>query len=148
MNSRYLERNRMADDNRLNFGATAPLPPFSSIIDSLDLKPKQTGSLGLKLFIPGFENAFRVNIDDTVRIGRKDLGGDSPDIDLTPIHGLELGISRIHASVVAIEGQYYIKDMGSTNGTFVNEQRLVPYQMFPLRSGDKLRLGNLSVSVW
>ena len=148
MNARYLERNRMPDNNRPNFGETAPLSPFSSIIDSLDLKPKQTGSLGIKLFIPNFDHPVRIGIDDNVSIGRKDVTGENPDIDLNPINAIEFGVSRIHACVVAIEGSYFIKDMGSTNGTFVNHQQLNPYQMYPIRSGDKLRLGNLFVSVW
>ena len=57
---------------------------------------------------------------------------------------LDSGISRHHA-VVSLQGpNYIIKDLGSTNGTFVNEQRLVaPRAIKPgdiILLGDKVRL--------
>ena len=40
------------------------------------------------------------------------------------------------------EGQgYSIVDLGSTNGTFVNEQKLTPQAARSLRSGDRIRIG-------
>ena len=129
-------------------GDTLPLSSYTSIIDSLDLKPKKTGTLGLKLYFPSMENHVTVSIDSSFSIGRKHPDNqENPDIDLLHYGAVECGISRIHAVVVGIEGQYYIKDMGSTNGTFVNHQRIPPFQMYPLRSDDHLRLGHMVVGV-
>src|SRR5689334_18933557 len=41
---------------------------------------------------------------------------------------------------------YALTDLGSTNGTFVNEQLLTPRVARPLRSGDVIRIGGTSFS--
>jgi pSer/pThr/pTyr-binding forkhead associated (FHA) protein len=47
--------------------------------------------------------------------------------------------SQQHARVFSRNGAWYVEDLGSTNGTFVNEQRLAaPAQLTP---GDKIRIG-------
>jgi two-component system, cell cycle response regulator len=49
-------------------------------------------------------------------------------------------VSRYHAKIVRGEdGEYTVTDLGSTNGTFVNNQRK---QGGALRDGDYLRIGN------
>ncbi len=49
------------------------------------------------------------------------------------------GVSRKHAKVVRLpERQFMLKDLGSTNGTFVNDKRV---GAIPLRDGDRIRLG-------
>ena len=48
-------------------------------------------------------------------------------------------ISRRHARITFQGGIYSIEDLGSTNGTFVNEQRV--YQPTPLASGDDVDFG-------
>jgi diguanylate cyclase (GGDEF)-like protein len=48
-------------------------------------------------------------------------------------------ISRQHAKVVAGFGETMISDLGSTNGTYVND---APVQEQALRDGDKVKIGN------
>jgi hypothetical protein len=71
-----------------------------------------------------------------------------PDIDFTPHAAYQLGISRKHASVVLKSRQLYIKDLRSSNGTFVNNIRLVPFELYPLRNGDEVKLGQLVIKVF
>src|SRR3954468_21410111 len=52
-------------------------------------------------------------------------------------------VSRRHAAIRAHGDGVAIEDLGSTNGTFVNDQRLTG--LVPLKSGDTVRLGN---TVW
>ena len=48
-----------------------------------------------------------------------------------------------HHAEIRPDGQgYSIIDLGSTNGTFINEQRLLPNVTRPLRSGDIVRIGD------
>jgi diguanylate cyclase (GGDEF)-like protein len=52
------------------------------------------------------------------------------------------GISRTHAIVECEDGNYYLSDAGSTNGTFANGDRVDRY---PLQEGDKIQIGASSV---
>jgi pSer/pThr/pTyr-binding forkhead associated (FHA) protein len=47
--------------------------------------------------------------------------------------------SQQHARIFGRNGSWYVEDLGSTNGTFVNEQKLVAPAM--LQPGDRIRIG-------
>lgn len=51
-------------------------------------------------------------------------------------------ISRIHCKISYINGKYYLTDMGSANGTFLNQNRLNKQETRELHSGDYVRLAN------
>lgn len=51
-------------------------------------------------------------------------------------------VSRHHAQLLFQHGRYILRDLGSTNGTFVNAQ---PIQTMMLTSGDRLSLGGVEV---
>jgi len=80
---------------------------------------------------------------ESVDIGRWDAESQVfPEIDLTQNDPGKL-ISRRHARIFFKDGKYYIEDMGSANGTFVNKgSRLVPGMPQELRSGDEIVLGH------
>lgn len=48
-------------------------------------------------------------------------------------------VSRRHAKVATAAAQRVVVDLGSTNGTYVNDQ---PVQEHPLRAGDQIKIGN------
>ncbi len=52
--------------------------------------------------------------------------------------------SRLHCGIRLMDGEYFIKDLDSKNGTFVNEQRIESSQ---LNAGDKIRVGSTTLSV-
>ncbi|HSJ57424.1 MAG TPA: FHA domain-containing protein [Anaerolineae bacterium] len=70
-----------------------------------------------------------------VRIGR----GSASDIPIADSQA-----SRQHAEITRSGDQYFIRDAGSTNGTFVNGQRVTGTQ--PLRPGDEVRIGDTTFS--
>ena len=80
--------------------------------------------------------------DDEAHIGRWDAdGGIFPDVDLDS-DDPEAKVSRRHARITRRSGQYYIEDLGSTNGTFINRgRRLLPGDRQPLRDGDEVIVG-------
>jgi pSer/pThr/pTyr-binding forkhead associated (FHA) protein len=83
-----------------------------------------------------------------VYLGRLDAAhGIFPDLDLTADGGLEGGVSRRHAKIHQKGNRFFIEDVGSANGTFLNGQRLTPYLPHPLQAGDELQLGKLELSV-
>jgi pSer/pThr/pTyr-binding forkhead associated (FHA) protein len=63
-----------------------------------------------------------------------------PDIDLSGYPNSEI-VSRIHADI-RIEGDaYFVEDVGSSNGTYVNNLPLAVGSRHRLRPGDRIALG-------
>ncbi|PJF23095.1 MAG: hypothetical protein CUN56_02625 [Phototrophicales bacterium] len=81
-------------------------------------------------------------------IGRSDEGSSyQPDIDLTAHNAQSLGLSRRHAALVRYRGYVHVMDLGSMNGTFINGERLLPFDAYALKSGDQVSLANLLIRV-
>ena len=77
-------------------------------------------------------------------VGRKDNQRDIyPDLDLGVDGGLDAGVSRRHARIIAHASGYLVEDLASANGTFLNGVRLQIQHPVPLNGGDELRLGTL-----
>lgn len=51
-------------------------------------------------------------------------------------------IGRIHCKVNYIKGSYYITDLQSANGTYVNKARIKPNELCRIENGDIVRLAN------
>jgi len=63
-----------------------------------------------------------------------------PDVDVSGFPNSEV-VSRMHADI-CIEGDaYYIEDVGSSNGTYINNSPLLPGNRHRLRTGDRIALG-------
>jgi hypothetical protein len=82
-------------------------------------------------------------------IGRQATARDdkTPHVDLTPYGAWEHGVSRIHMEIRRKIMLTYIVDLGSTNGSVLNGRRLYPHAEHLLRSGDKLQLSRMNISV-
>jgi len=80
--------------------------------------------------------------DTEAHIGRWDAdGGIFPDVDLDT-DDPEAKVSRRHARITLSNGQYFLEDLGSTNGTFINRgKRLPPGQRQALCDGDEIIVG-------
>lgn len=55
--------------------------------------------------------------------------------------------SRKHAKITCQKNQIYIEDLGSTNGTYVNEHKIIDHSMVPLFPGDEVRFADISYHV-
>lgn len=51
-------------------------------------------------------------------------------------------VSRVHAKITSRNGNCVIEDMGSSNGTFMNDQRLIKGVEYPLKGNTYITLGN------
>lgn len=56
-------------------------------------------------------------------------------------------ISRVHCKVSRKSDGYKVTDLNSANGTFINQERLVPEQAYPVRNGDVVRMANTDFQV-
>ncbi len=72
----------------------------------------------------------RFELDDEVVLGREDATITLADEET----------SRRHAAIRVTAGMVVIEDLGSTNGTYLNDQLLDGPQ--PLHAGDRLRIGD------
>lgn len=70
-----------------------------------------------------------------------------PDIDLSSYEAYGQGVSRIHARLKVADYHVYITDLGSSNGTRVNGQKIAPQVEFPLDHGDMVALGKLKIQI-
>jgi predicted component of type VI protein secretion system len=77
--------------------------------------------------------------------------GLSPDrgkmLDLSDFQGLTYGVSRQHCKLERRGIRLYAADLGSTNGTYLNNKRLPPFQDQMIGHGDRLILGAMHVIV-
>ena len=48
-------------------------------------------------------------------------------------------VSQLHARVIRRDGQFYVEDLGSTNGTYVNRKKVTA--PIAIRKGDRLQVG-------
>src|SRR5215813_838313 len=111
---------------RVSAPLTSPIKPHACLVI------ERGRSAGKKFMLSEMES----------QIGRWDAdGGIFPDVDLDS-DDPEAKVSRRHARITLRNGEYFVEDLGSTNGTFVNRgKRLPPGQPQPLRENDEIIVG-------
>ncbi len=114
-------------------GPIAPLPPT---------QPAPAGHPRLVVAASGmYFDLFRRT---EVIVGRVDpTSRIFPEVDLTAQGGDEGGVSRRHCRITLAGNQFFVEDLGSTNGTYVDASRLTPNTRVALDNGRQLRLGKL-----
>jgi serine/threonine protein kinase len=75
-------------------------------------------------------------------VGRA-LDGEQPDIDLGTLKGIADRVSRRHAEIIKHGADYFIRDLGSLNGTYINGRgRLGRDQLYKLKDRDQVVFGS------
>lgn len=72
-----------------------------------------------------------------------DLSGDITTIGRLPENALQIddaSVSSSHAEIFAEEDRFFVRDLGSTNGTFVNGEKI---EKTRLHEGDEVRFGTV-----
>jgi pSer/pThr/pTyr-binding forkhead associated (FHA) protein len=130
----------------------AQLGVDSSILTDVKIQGVSTFNEGssLRLEIEGSPESILFKPKPETIFGRRDPAtGAMPDIDLTPFAGYRMGVSRRHAAIRYGEGQTLdLWDLGSSNGTFLNGQRLSAHRPYRMHDGDELRLGQMVIKVF
>lgn len=76
----------------------------------------------------------RIDLEkDNFIIGRADKGTDFVEKGI--------GISRLHVEFVKLSDTYGLKDLGAKNGTYINDERIIPYKIHELKDEDQIRIG-------
>lgn len=104
-----------------------------------------------KITIELAESGERLEIENQSRIviGRSSTHSvRTPDVDLAPFHAFSKGVSSLHASIFRADNCVNISDLGSTNGTYLNREGLIPHQAYELHNGDLIYLGQMAVRIY
>jgi CRP-like cAMP-binding protein len=90
--------------------------------------------------------AFFFNTGDETTIGRADpVTGILPDIDLTAVD-TNRSVSRRHAKIIKSGADYHmLEEVGTVNGTYVNEQRIPTGVPVTIHNGDMVKIGLIAM---
>jgi len=80
----------------------------------------------------------RINLVAQITIGRENDNSVVVDSKL---------VSRHHCMIQKIKDAYFLKDCGSTNGTFVNGTKIPADKYIRLNIGDKISLGSVNLVI-
>ena len=139
------------DDPFLDPGAKTKTTDMEALspetVSKWAIKETALPNTGLSIYVEGQAKPVHMDSDGEFVLGRK-VGATSEGLlDLAPLGGYHLGLSRRHALIRRTEHGYELLDLGSVNGTWLNEERLVPHKAYPLTSGSFLRLGRMRLYV-
>jgi serine/threonine protein kinase len=94
------------------------------------------------LIAGGYAHPFGIARTRTI-IGRSLDGAEAPDIDLAGLKGLADRVSRRHAEIIKQDADYFIRDLGSLNGTYITGRgRLGRDQLYKLKDRDQVVFGS------
>jgi CRP-like cAMP-binding protein len=137
---------RLREANKLLESLASPtVPPEGASVDPSGTRAKETQR---RLVEVASATAFHFANGDQTTIGRTDpVTGIRPDVDLTAVD-IDRSVSRRHAKIIRSEDGYAIlEEVGTLNGTFVNDERVQTGVPFPLSNGDRVRIGLVQLKV-
>lgn len=103
----------------------------------------QTRRNSLVVFISGSKEPLVLTLSQPLTFGRSVSQSFQSHVDLTKHNAVDNGVSRLHARLHFENGIFFVEDLNSVNGTFVNGDPLKPGVKTPLKNADELRLGRL-----
>lgn len=108
----------------------------------------QTRTINIEVNVLNTGRRVLLSASREILVGRLDAAhGIFPELDMTADGGLEQGVSRRHARIYSREGTCFVEDLDSTNGTFLNGERITPYLPYAFHDGDALTFGTMRLEV-
>src|SRR5258707_14187391 len=116
---------------------------FSKHIGKLDID-------SVAFYIGDVPDPLIVRVPSEAILGRYTLSSlTQPRIDLSAFASYMSGVSRLHVAIRRNgNNQLEIQDLGSTNGTWINVERITPYEFKLLKSCHALKLGCLNLRLY
>ncbi|MEO1620085.1 MAG: FHA domain-containing protein, partial [Cyanobacteria bacterium J06632_3] len=120
--------------------AAPSAPPISTPPPAVGSPATQLQILSFRLRHAQTDTSIEIPRDlSVVRIGKPNEHT-PPDIDVSGFPNSEI-VSRVHANLRVEGDTYYLEDVGSSNGTYINGLPLATGNRHRLRSGDRIALG-------
>ncbi|MGD9677619.1 MAG: DUF6382 domain-containing protein [Vulcanibacillus sp.] len=57
------------------------------------------------------------------------------------------GISRVHIEIIEDSTEYLVRDLGSKNGSYLNDKALIPNKIYPIKNGDIIKLAKTEFTI-
>jgi diguanylate cyclase (GGDEF)-like protein len=106
--------------------------PRVTLTDSDAITPSGGEACLVSIYGPNLGRRWSLDRDEIV------VGRDGDCDVLVPIDT----VSRRHCRLRQSDGAVFLTDLGSTNGTALNDEALAPNEEFALRAGDRIRVGS------
>ncbi|MHB8629999.1 MAG: FHA domain-containing protein [Aggregatilineales bacterium] len=135
----------------VSFDATAPGTPPSAQNSEMADRFAHIGKLNphtIAIYVSSRSEPLIVVVVQQAILGRLELHDAQVRVDLSQYGAIDKGVSRQHAVLKRVNNRLVVEDMGSSNGTWLNDTPLQPYQPAPITSGARLRLGQLEVEIY
>lgn len=103
----------------------------------------------IALYLAGTSEPVFLSPEKEFVIGRKVEDDETTQafLDLAKSGGYQMGLSKQHAMIRRTDHGYEVIDLSSRNGTWLNEEQLMPGRPYPLASGSQLRLARMRLFV-
>jgi hypothetical protein len=101
----------------------------------------------IAIYVEGTSKPVFSGANDELVIGRKVDDSSEGLLDLSAFGGYHLGLSRRHAKIRRAGNGYEVIDLSSSNGTWLNDERLTPNKPYLLPNGSQLRLARMRLFV-
>ena len=109
-----------------------PDTPRVTLTDSDAIAPSGGETCLVLIYGPNLGRRWSLDRDEIV------VGREGPCDVVVPVDT----VSRLHCRLRQREGVVFLSDLGSTNGTALNDDTLPPNEEFALHSGDRIRVGS------
>jgi hypothetical protein len=124
---------------------TASVRPKGETDGKSDQYARELPDHGMAIYRANFMYPFAVRQENDFVIGRKADGAPEGLLDLSPLEGYIMGVSKQHVRIQSVGNGYQITDLGSTNGTWVNDVRLAANQPVILPNAARVRMGRMEL---
>lgn len=101
----------------------------------------------IAIFVMDEEEPIIVEKVEKLVLGRESEGAHGLEIDLENYSPFKLGISRKHVQISWEDDGFWLEDLRSTNGTWLNKERITAGLTYQLKSEDKIWIGPLKLMV-
>ena len=143
-------------EGRNPIAASESVNPYTMPIISV---PKPAEANSTKAFlVPVFPTNIASEKQEDKEIASEQLAPPWAETPLSPTRILTIGrepntslsinhyaVSRRHAEITFAKGHFLLRDLGSKNGTFLNDKRLEPHSVHILNPHDQVRFGTVMV---
>ena len=116
--------------------------------DDLQIDESIIPNEGITVYFAGTSKPIVTRTESEFIIGRRVTTTSEAMLDLSEFDGFKLGLSRRHAMIRQTKTGYEVIDLSSTNGTWLNDERLVPYTPHRLTNGAQLRLSRMRLFIF